>query len=229
MERTVGQDFVGDVAGSSYDNTDCRVQTMNSLPSWSWMVQGGRKIQFRDWGNNHFIIKHEGIAVDNTAVMSTPAEKVAALTSRSLTVSGRLCKILVGVILYLRYKSLRLDSKRERPPSGLWSRCVRDVTTDEKLGNIAFDFNPGDLGTCHVYSLLCIVRDKYGARHLTCSALALLKESLEDFEKIGLDVFTKKAWFDTLQVFMFDSDIRWRTHGREVPLSILGKIKAPIS
>jgi hypothetical protein len=51
-------------------------------------------------GNNHFIIKHEGIAVDNTAVMSTPAEKVAALTSvtsRSLTVSGRLCKILVDV------------------------------------------------------------------------------------------------------------------------------------
>lgn len=87
----------------------------------SGYFNGGRNIHFRGWENNHFSIKHEGITVEDTALMSTPAEKATAfisVASRSLTVSGRLRKILVDVPLCLRYESLQLGSKREEPPSG---------------------------------------------------------------------------------------------------------------
>lgn len=196
------------VTGSNFRNYDVQVTINELLPTWTWISQRGREIRFHGWENNHDIIKHEGIYLVEHYLSSQsntiePETSFTSITPKELMVTGRIRKIAVG----WQYSG----PERHGDLSGArWVLPVGDITTDENLGYIAFDSDPVNFTTCHIFCLLCIAREKYGEWQLTCLGLVPTDETLEEFKRIGLIVLRKKDWLGELQLFdLYDENIPW--------------------
>jgi len=200
------------ITGSKYANADVAVsskESMDSMPSWTWISQRGREIQFRGWENNHTVIKHEGLSLFEhyTNEVPKPDNPFATIAPKKLVVTGRVRKIAV--------EKSKLDINWQdsenvyhgdlAAPRWVWR--VRDIKTNEKLGHIAFDFDPASFTTRHIYCLLCLAREKYDKWQLTCLGLVPTDETLEEFKRIGLIMIRQEDWFGKLHEYdPYDKD-----------------------
>jgi hypothetical protein len=198
------------VTGSDYANADVQVASKESLPSWTWISQRGREIEFRGWENNHTIIKHEGISLIEhyTNIVPKCDSPFTTITPKALMLTGRLRKIAVEKMSKGDYNWQDSQNKSHGDLlAARWVWRVRDIKTNEKLGHIAFDFDPASFKTRDIYCLLCIAREKYDEWQLTCLGLVPTDETLEEFKRIGLIMLRQADWFGKLQLYdPYDED-----------------------
>lgn len=191
------------VTGSRYNNADMEVANTEVLPSWTWISQRGKEIQFRGWENGHELIEHEGISllqytpVPKSEWSTEPEAGFSSVDPKELMVTGRMRKLAVR-----KGSASPHDQSHAR-----WVWDVQDITTDKHLGYIAFDSDPVDFETHHIYCMLCNAREKYGVWQLTCLGLVPTDDSLEVYKRIGLIMVTEKDWLGTLQLFDFRDPI----------------------
>jgi hypothetical protein len=114
----------------------------------------------------------------------TTSEAEAAFSSfspKERMVTGRMRKLAVQ-----NYSTTYGDQSSAR-----WVLDVQDITTDKKLGHIAFDSDPVNLTTRHIFCLLCNAPEKYREWQLTCLGLAPTDDTLEVYKRIGLIIVTE--------------------------------------
>lgn len=192
------------VTDTTRRSSDAQVNDKSSFPTWSWVSQRGNNIKFRGWENNHTVIKHEGLSLFEhyTDRAPKPDNPFTTINPKQLMVTGKLRKIAIEKLS--KRDSNWQDSTNksyEELSISRWVWRVRDIKTDEKLGHIAFDFDPASFEPRHVYCLLCIAREKYGEWQLTCLGLVPTDETLEEFKRIGLIMLRPKNWYGMLRRF----------------------------
>lgn len=188
------------------ERIDRRISDERSLPSWSWISQRGKLIQFRGWEQNHQIMEHEGIHLveypPNSTASTDHESPFSSIKSKELLLTGRLRRLALEEISKRDFdrRSTYNDAWTEGEISAAqWPWRVRDITTDEDLGFMVFDSDPATFAFRHIYCLLCIARKKYGVWQLTCLGLVPTDETLEQFKRVGLIMLSKKDWFGELQ------------------------------
>jgi hypothetical protein len=196
------------VTGSEYSNTDTQVANTEVLPSWTWISQRGKEIQFRSWENNHHLVEHEGISLVEHP-FTTKSRKItetetafSSVVQKELMVTGRFRKLAVEEIPKWDHDREGYTSRGDMSHAR-WVWRVRDITTNKKLGHIAFDSDPVNLMTRHIFCLLCNAREKYKEWQLTCLGLVPTDDTLEVYKRIGLIMVTEMDWLGELQLFDF--------------------------
>ncbi|KAJ4372033.1 hypothetical protein N0V83_003806 [Neocucurbitaria cava] len=197
------------VSGSDYSNSDVQVASNQSSPSWTWIAQRGKEIEFRGWENNHNVANHEGVTFFEhwTNGVFKSEDRFSTIRPKALLLTGRMRKLAVETISKHDYEwKNSLNKTNNDLVAARWVWRVRDIKTNDELGHIAFDFDPVHFETRDVYCLLCIAREKYGEWQLTCLGLVPTDDTLEEFRRIGLIMLRQKDWFGELHVFDPDEE-----------------------
>jgi hypothetical protein len=180
------------------------------LPSWTWACQWGKPIHFRTWTDRGPVVPiKEDVSCLDASICSAAAVpqmqgSPAIADHKTLRLSGKVIRVSVGERWNIRQHLPEVDGWwGGHILDGQWMWVIRHTRTDEKMGEIALDFNPSGHSLDHVYCILCITREKARERKpsdvhrdLGCLALVPTDDTFKEFRRVGFIVMRNKEWFE---------------------------------